>query len=144
MKTTAAPARERSARPHKTAGRLPRRRIRLAGDATSLREARLLVGETLVNCPSDFRDAAVLLTGELVTNAVVHGGGWFLLQVDASPGRLRVEVTDAIALQPRLLALSGDREHGRGMAIVDALATRWGAEHIGSRKVVWFEICLER
>ncbi len=109
-----------------------------------MRAARQLVGEAISDSPSDLRDAAVLVAGELVTNAVVHGGGWFLLQIDATRERLRVEVTDPLAAQPRLLELTGDREHGRGIAIVDALATKWGADHLGSHKVVWFEICLER
>jgi anti-sigma regulatory factor (Ser/Thr protein kinase) len=112
----------------------------MAGDAASLRDARHLVDEALYDYPGELRDAAVLLTGEVVTNAVLHGGGWFLLVVDASPDRLRVEVTDSNPGQPRTLKMTGDREHGRGLAIVDALATKWGTENLGTHKVVWFEL----
>ena len=116
----------------------------MAGDAASVRDARHLVEQALAECASDIppeiRDAAVLLAGEVVTNAVVHGGGWFLLQVDATPERLRVEVTDSTAGRPRVLQMAGEREHGRGMAIVDSIATTWGTEHLGTHKVVWFEL----
>ncbi|HTX62783.1 MAG TPA: ATP-binding protein [Acidimicrobiales bacterium] len=116
----------------------------MAGDGTSVRAARHLVAEALADGPPHLRDAAVLLAGELVTNAVVHGGGRFLLQIDVGSDRVRVEVTDSVALKPRLMEPTGDREHGRGMAIVDAFATEWGSDDLGSHKVVWFEICLER
>lgn len=116
----------------------------MAGDAASVREARRLVEEALAAFPSEFRDVAVLLVGEVVTNAVVHGGGWFLLQVDASPEGLRVEVTDSSAGRPCVLEMTGDREHGRGMAIVESLATKWGTDHLGTHKVVWFELGVRR
>lgn len=71
---------------------------------------------------------------------MVHGGGWFVLQVDARPDVVRVEVTDANAARPRLPRAAGDRDHGRGPAIVNALAARWGTEHVGARTLVWFEL----
>lgn len=119
---------------------MPRRRLRLAGDAASVRDARHLVEQALGPCPPDIRDAAVLLAGEVVTNAVVHGGGRFLLQVDTSPDLLRVEVIDSTAGRPRVVQLSQEREHGRGMAIVDSLASDWGTDRLGGHKVVWFEL----
>lgn len=119
---------------------LPVRRLRMAGDAAAVRDARSLVAEALLGADDELRDAAVLLADEVVTNAVVHGGGWFLLQVDAGPETVRIEVTDANAAQPRVLQASGEREHGRGLAIVDTLATRWGTEHLGTHKIVWFEL----
>ncbi len=115
-------------------------RLRLTGDATSVRDARQLIAEASSAFSQEVRDAAVLLVGEIVTNAVVHGGGWFLLEVDVAPTRIRVEVTDSTPGSPRVLRMTGEREHGRGMAIVDTLASAWGTEHLGSHKVVWFEI----
>lgn len=102
-----------------------------------------MVADALSSLPDEARQAAVLLAGELLTNAVVHGGGWFLLQVDAIPARIYVEVADAKEGYPTVLHPSSDREHGRGMAIVDAIATAWGAEQRGSHKVVWFELAVE-
>ena len=120
-----------------------RPRLRVAGDASSLRDARHMVADALGALPEGVRDAAVLLTGEILTNAVVHGGGWFLLQVEASPVLIRVEVADAAGGRPTVLHPSSDREHGRGMAIVDAMASAWGAEQRGSHKVVWFELAVD-
>jgi anti-sigma regulatory factor (Ser/Thr protein kinase) len=114
----------------------------MAGDAASLRDARRMVADTLAGAAPDDVDLAVLLAGEVVTNAVVHGGGWFLLEVESGAGRIRVEVTDASSAAPRVLRPSGTREHGRGMSIVDHLASSWGTEHLGTHKVVWFEMPL--
>ncbi len=116
--------------------------VRVTGDAESLRDARRLVADALSGWPEHARDVAVLLTSEVITNAVVHGGGRFLLQVDVGRGRVRVEVTDATTRPPRVLAFTGDREHGRGMAIVDAMATTWGTVRLGSHKAVWFELAV--
>jgi hypothetical protein len=116
------------------------RRLRIAGDASSLRDARHMVADTLAGAPAEVRDAAVLLAGEILTNAVVHGGGWFLLQVDAAPETVYVEVADSTEGHPTVLHPSSDREHGRGMAIVDAMASAWGTAQRGSHKVVWFEL----
>lgn len=116
------------------------RRLRMAGDASSLRDARHMVADALAEVPAEVRDAAVLLAGEVLTNAVVHGGGWFLLQVDAAAEWIYVEVADSSGGHPTVLHPSSDREHGRGMAIVDAIASSWGAEQRGSHKIVWFEL----
>jgi serine/threonine-protein kinase RsbW len=113
---------------------------RIAGDATSLCAARKLVAETLCGVTPHVREVAVLLSGELVANAVIHGGGWFVLEVRASRHLVRVEVTDRTAGRPRVLHQDGNREYGRGMAIVDALSSAWGTEVRGSHKVVWFEV----
>lgn len=120
--------------------RLPARRRRIAGDVGTVRDARHLVADALADALDDLRDTAVLLADEIVTNAVLHGGGRFCLQVDAAPHVIRVEVTDDDPTEPRVLHASDEHEHGRGLAIVDTLATRWGTEHLGSHKVVWFEL----
>lgn len=91
----------------------------------------------------DQRDVAVLLTDELVTNALVHGGGRFSLTVQMDEAVLRVSVADRSLEVPRVLRPSGDREHGRGMAIIDALATAWGTDQQPDQKTVWFELALD-
>lgn len=101
-----------------------------------------MVADTLADAAPDVRDTSVLLAGELVMNALLHGGGRFLLHVTADPGLVRVEVSDTTASQPRVLPPDGTREYGRGMAIVDALASAWGTGPCDGGKVVWFEIRL--
>jgi anti-sigma regulatory factor (Ser/Thr protein kinase) len=84
---------------------------------------------------------AVLLVSELVTNAVRHAGSTLTVAVAIGRAAVRVEVRDR---SPRLPALrestGGDDEWGRGLVLVDALASRWGAERLPSGKRVWFEL----
>ncbi|MGH8980629.1 MAG: ATP-binding protein [Acidimicrobiales bacterium] len=120
------------------------RRLDMSGDANSVRDARHMVGDALSGATASARDAVVLMADEVLTNAVVHGGGSFLLHLDASTRLVRVEVTDATPGQPRVQRPDSEREHGRGVAIVDALATKWGTNHLGSQKVVWFELAIGR
>jgi len=85
-------------------------------------------------------DAAVLLTSEIVCNALAHGGGWCDLSVTVDRGRLHVEATDASPALP-VLRLPGPREpSGRGLLLVDRPATSWGVTPLGSGKTVWFEL----
>jgi len=114
----------------------------LSGDASSIRLARALVGRSIGVVPDEVRDSAVLLTSEVVTNAVLHGGVSFNLRLEVRRDRLRVSVTDDDPRPPHVLGTSPDREYGRGMAIVAAEATAWGARLDGHRKTLWFELTL--
>ena len=85
-------------------------------------------------------DEALLLVTELVTNAVVHAGTDIDVRVDAGDKRLRVEVIDRT---PGLLHIdshlpSDQREGGRGLLLLDALAAEWGTRHFSWGKSVWF------
>lgn len=115
---------------------------RLVGDAGSVRDARGLIRSIMADQATDVRDVAVLLTDELVTNAVVHGGGRFVLSVELDRRTLRVAVADPSPASPKVLAPSIEQEHGRGMAIVASLATAWGADADGAGKEVWFTLDL--
>ncbi|GAA2220714.1 hypothetical protein GCM10010232_00610 [Streptomyces amakusaensis] len=45
------------------------------------------------------------------------------------------------APSPALRAAAGESEvHGRGLILVDALASRWGAERVVTGKRVWAEL----
>ena len=92
---------------------------------------------------SDLAAVAELLTDELLTNAVRHGGGQFSLQAAIERSRLRVIVSDLWSSAPMTVYPPGhDLEHGRGMTIVDAMATKWGVERRDAEKSVWFELDL--
>ncbi|WP_086824996.1 ATP-binding protein [Streptomyces sp. NRRL B-24572] len=85
--------------------------------------------------PQDLTERAEYVVAELATNAVLHGrlpGRSFRLSLayDPSPGRLRVDVTDACGNRwpfPRPVSAAPERLHdgGRGLALVAALADRW-------------------
>ena len=85
-------------------------------------------------------DVVVLLTSELVTNAVLHTGTPIDLTVKRPRGKVRVEVADRSDEPPHLRHPRRDDESGRGLALVDALALQWGTTPTRSGKLVWFEV----
>jgi len=87
-------------------------------------------------------DVAQLLTSELVTNAVLHARTTVELFVAVSGNRLRVRVTDRGAGSPEVLDAPSTAESGRGLMLVDALASRWGVDRDQQCKAVWFEVTL--
>jgi anti-sigma regulatory factor (Ser/Thr protein kinase) len=91
-------------------------------------------------------DTVALLTSELVTNSLLHsasGGAdaHLLVVATGTAGSVRVEVTDAGgATIPALAETAPDAERGRGLALVDALATCWGTRRDAPGTVTWFEV----
>lgn len=123
--------------------RAPTRRLVLSLPSVpaSAGEARRGLAEALRGHePPAVVDTAVLLANELVTNAVLHAPGRLELLAFTSGATVRVEVRDGSASLPGVIAASGDALSGRGMALVEMLASRWGAEPFGNGKVVWFEV----
>jgi anti-sigma regulatory factor (Ser/Thr protein kinase) len=88
--------------------------------------------------PSDLHKAK-LLASELVTNAVLHGEGRIVLRAQLDDDRVLVEVIDeGNGFEHELRHRTFDDRNGRGLAIVDAEASRWGI-HEGTTHV-WFEL----
>lgn len=90
----------------------------------------------------DLLETAVLLASELVTNVVVHAGTEVGMQVVLDDEGLRIGVSDA-NIGPLLAPGSRSRElgeGGRGLALVHALADRWGTTHSRDRKTIWFTL----
>ena len=90
----------------------------------------------------DLTETALLLVSELATNAVRHGAPPVRLSLRLERNRLRVEVTDSSPALPELGRNGPDQIGGRGLQIVQLLATRWGACALPHRlgKTVWFEL----
>lgn len=90
----------------------------------------------------DFVLTATLLTSELVTNALEHGEGEITVLVAPISAGVRVDVADASGAEPVPLVAANDDEHGRGLLIVDSLATAWGVDPLpqGGGKSVWFAL----
>ncbi|ACQ82275.1 putative anti-sigma regulatory factor, serine/threonine protein kinase [Beutenbergia cavernae DSM 12333] len=87
------------------------------------------------------RDLLVLLVSEVVTNAVLHAQPPVHLTIDITAERTRVEVTDGARVVPILRNPGPDEFNGRGIALVDAIATTWGTiMHPDGAKTVWFEL----
>ncbi|MCP9212310.1 ATP-binding protein [Streptomyces sp. NEAU-Y11] len=78
--------------------------------------------------PSDACDAAVLVVGELAANAARHGRSRMTVRLTLTPDALRLVVSDHGLLprprRPHLVPVSDPDEHGRGIALVETLASR--------------------
>ncbi len=115
------------------------------GDPGAVSEARAFVREVLDECDlAPFGDVVVLLSAELVTNAVCHADSGVVLRARCTRSRFRVEVEDASTEPPVLAHPRPLDEHGRGLFIVDELASAWGTEARREGKTVWFEIDVAR
>jgi phosphoserine phosphatase RsbU/P len=92
-------------------------------------------------------DTAVLLASELCENAVLHAGTEFELAVTVTDAAVTVEVTDR-GNGPLEMHLSQPRQrygraasHGRGLVLVQRLASAWGTRHESDgRHVIWFSL----
>ncbi len=86
-------------------------------------------------------DAQLLVT-EMAANAVQHGQGIDLrLTIAQLADGVRVTVADTSHALPVLRHPDDDAEHGRGLLLVAATATRWGAHPHTWGKEVWAEVC---
>ncbi|MCK8675822.1 SpoIIE family protein phosphatase [Streptomyces lichenis] len=115
----------------------------------SVATARAFVRDTLQGWGhTDVVDDAVVLTSELVTNAVIHAGTSADVLCLRAEHSVRVEVADRYPEREVPLQGSGpavadpDRENGRGLMLCAALATRWGVDYSPTRKHVWFQLDL--
>lgn len=116
----------------------------LPSTASSAGVARTFLRQTLAEWGLDaVSDDAELVATELVTNGLVHGGGSLSITMTATGDRLRIAVRDANpAHSPQLAHRGLTAENGRGLALVDAIATGWGVSRgrLGRGKVVWCEL----
>ncbi len=87
-------------------------------------------------CPDDLVYDVLLVTSELVSNAVRHGGRRCALHLEKSLEQLRIEVSDGSSVLPQQRADAAD-ESGRGLAIIEATAGGWGVTESETGKTVW-------
>jgi two-component sensor histidine kinase len=108
--------------------------------ADSVREARLFITEGVKEAGGD-ADTAALLVSELAANAVLHARTRYEVRLSRTGRSVRVEVVND---QPEMIArlVAASNEHGRGLGIVNDLATAWGVESGGGHKIIWFELPL--
>jgi anti-sigma regulatory factor (Ser/Thr protein kinase) len=85
-------------------------------------------------------DTAKLLVSELVANAVLHTGTPLEVVVTVDAEGARLEVHDGSPHLPTRKHYSTMSGTGRGLVLVDRMATDWGAEATTGGKVVWCRI----
>ena len=88
--------------------------------------------------------STILLVSELVTNAVIHGQAdarhHVIMHVALATEGLRVEVRDSgPGFDPTKLPRRSRALGGKGLVLVDTLASRWGVS-TDDGTCVWFEI----
>ena len=113
----------------------------LGATASSVRDARSTIRRLIEGwgMPS-LAETGELCTSELATNAVVHAGSPVLLTAERTHAGIRVEVQDEVPGGVEAGTLDGVGETGRGLAIVNAMATTWGVDQHDGGKTVWFEL----
>jgi anti-sigma regulatory factor (Ser/Thr protein kinase) len=118
-------------------------RIDLPPTLRSVPSARHVVHKVLRawGAPHDHDDAALLVT-EVVTNVIDHAGTEvaITLELEIADDWLRISVADGSSIPPVVRELNGENSRGRGMAMVEAIADRWGVEDHRGGKRVWFEL----
>lgn len=115
--------------------------LHLAHDALSAGIARGHVRSVVAGWTRTERvQDALLLTTELVSNAIIHGWPDVILRAELADGeRLRVEVFDSSPVLPRVRAAWAGG--GRGLTIVEDAADGWGViPGADGGKTVWFEL----
>jgi len=119
----------------------------LDGIPDAPRRARELIRQVLGSHHPAADDSA-LIASELVANAVVHSrsgepGGTLFLSIETASGHsdVRIQVRDAGSLDtPAVATNDRDSEHGRGLAIVSALAPEWGSQPTAVGRTTWARI----
>ncbi len=109
-------------------------------------EARRFVRAHAPDLPPDTEDALLLLTSELVTNAVLHARTPMTITVSEGDGTIRVEVRDAHPALPQTRRYNVDTATGRGLRLLETMASAWGVLKVPHAqqpgKIVWFEVPL--
>jgi len=121
---------------------LHRSRVPLTTGPAAPSQARHQVQEAICSwhIPVD-QGVAVLLTSELVTNAVRYETGETVtLAITCSCDQLRVDVYDTSQVLPVPEDASADAETGRGLILVNSLSSEWGTYRTPAGKAVYFTL----
>lgn len=112
-------------------------------DPEGLSEARYALRQALRDWGMpELADDVELAAGELLVNALLHTDGGAVLTMEVLPEpvrRIRLWVKDRSSVWPRRRTPGESATTGRGLLLVDALASHWGVESRGEGKAVWCE-----
>jgi anti-sigma regulatory factor (Ser/Thr protein kinase) len=114
-------------------------------EATSVPAARRFVRGLLLEAGQErWVDEAQLAVSELCTNAVLHAHTAFEVTVQCSDDGVYVQVWDDDAVLPTRRFSDAGSTTGRGMELVEAVASSSGVQTVGPTKVVWFCLGMSR
>ena len=110
--------------------------------AASVAQGRRFVGALLEEIGmAEHRHEAVLLTSELLTNSILHGFGEPRLDVTWQGQEVEIAVTDRGTWAPRRTALDLGATSGRGLQLLERVATRYGTRESPAGTTIWFTLC---
>lgn len=118
----------------------------LTREPGSVGKARCLVRVTLAAWHlDDLADDGMLIVSELASNAVRHARSPSIRVTITRPEpvRVRIGVVDKSRCLPKLREPHEEAETGRGLALVQTLATDWGVDQLPWGKRVWAELCAQ-
>jgi anti-sigma regulatory factor (Ser/Thr protein kinase) len=102
--------------------------------------ARMLIRQALADCLPEVMEDAELMVSELVTNGIQHAGTRLTLHIQPAHPGFRVGVEDGSSDHPIQRTATAAETRGRGLQIVDDLASAWGWHLTPVGKQVWFEV----
>ena len=124
---------------------LQKRSVTLAAEPVSVGMVRGQVKATIQawEIPVD-ESIAVLLTSELVTNAIRHEkGDTITVVITCAYGQLHVDVHDTSCTLPVPMDGPPDAETGRGLVLVAGLSSSWGYYRTQKGKAVYFTLAFQ-
>jgi anti-sigma regulatory factor (Ser/Thr protein kinase) len=111
-----------------------------AAEPESVVAVRRFVKQALTPLGADTIDDAVLLAGEVAANVVEHAHTGYEVRLIVEGSRARIEIADGSAVLPAVQDLAEDADRGRGLRLLQRLASAWGVEQRPDGKCVWFEL----
>jgi anti-sigma regulatory factor (Ser/Thr protein kinase) len=119
--------------------------VTIPGIPEQVSGTRAFIARVLDRLPGVDRDAATLLTSELVTNAILHTGsgapgGTVTVVVIGVPAGVLVEVIDDGSAGTPMVKGDLYATEGQGLLLVQQLATQWGYLRDDSGTTVWFHL----
>jgi anti-sigma regulatory factor (Ser/Thr protein kinase) len=121
-------------------------KISLPHDETAPAIARRFVSDNRDHLDAGLIEDAQLLVTEIVTNAVRYGQAEITVELRLDPPALGVAVADSgeqmSERPPASPPVPATASRGRGLSIVDAIATQWGVTPQPDQpgKIVWFDL----
>jgi len=118
---------------------MPHAEVTLPGVASSVPIARHFVESVLSSWHQpELAWTATLIVSELGANCALHARTEFTVRVSGGPdGPVRLEVSDGSVRLPRQRAFGLESTTGRGLRLVDELASEWGVDAREDGKTLW-------
>jgi anti-sigma regulatory factor (Ser/Thr protein kinase) len=115
--------------------------LRLAPTLGAPATARRFVRQQLRDSTLDgLGELTELLASELIGNVVLHARSPMTVRISHHGSTVRVEIDDDSTDAPVLAQTDPFADRGRGLMLLNALASDWGTRYRDNGKTVWFEL----